>query len=155
MGVAVLKDTGGRGVAALNSRLRSLARSQVLVGVPRGPARADGASMALVAATVEFGRPEVKQPERPFLREGIRSAQPRLRELARNGARAVTDGVMEPDAALGLLGVAAAGEIKAYMAGPHFAPNAPATIAKKGSDQPTIDTGALRASITHVVERTP
>jgi hypothetical protein len=34
----------------------------------------------------------------------------------------------------------------------HWAPNAPSTIAAKGSDTPGIDTGAMRASIVYVVE---
>ncbi len=33
-----------------------------------------------------------------------------------------------------------------------WAPNAPATIARKGSDRPLIDTDALRKSITHIVK---
>jgi len=33
-----------------------------------------------------------------------------------------------------------------------WAPNAPSTIARKGSDRPLIDTGELRRSITHVEE---
>jgi hypothetical protein len=32
-----------------------------------------------------------------------------------------------------------------------WAPNKPATIARKGSDRPLIDTGALRASIVGIV----
>lgn len=34
----------------------------------------------------------------------------------------------------------------------HWAPNAPSTIAAKGSDRPLIDQGELRRSITHVEE---
>ena len=34
----------------------------------------------------------------------------------------------------------------------NLAPNAPSTIARKGSDRPLIDSGALRAALTYVVE---
>ena len=34
-----------------------------------------------------------------------------------------------------------------------WAPNSPATIARKGSDRPLIDTGELRKSITYVVRK--
>ena len=34
----------------------------------------------------------------------------------------------------------------------HWAPNTPGTIARKGSNRPLIDTGALRASIVGVVK---
>lgn len=37
----------------------------------------------------------------------------------------------------------------------NWAPNAPSTIARKGSDKPLIDTGALRAAITHVEKEEP
>ena len=35
--------------------------------------------------------------------------------------------------------------------GTHLAPNAPSTIARKGSSVPLIDTGALLNSITHII----
>ena len=37
--------------------------------------------------------------------------------------------------------------------GTHLAPNAPATIARKGSSTPLIDTGALLNSITYEVRK--
>jgi hypothetical protein len=34
----------------------------------------------------------------------------------------------------------------------HWAPNTPGTIARKGSDRPLIDTGALRQSIIGIIK---
>lgn len=147
--VKVIKDTQGAGVAALQRRLRASAQ-RVLVGVPAGPVEPDGTSMALVAATVEFGKED--QPERPFLRGGVRESLPQVRALARHDLAAVAQGTMTIPVALERAGAVAVGAVKEYMTGDNFAPNAPSTIAKKGSEQPTIDTGALRGSITHVVE---
>jgi hypothetical protein len=151
--VKVIRDTKGRGVAALQRRL-SPPPSRALIGVPSGKEAADGTSLALVAATVEFGHTAVHpdQPERPFLRGGIRSALPLCKRLARHDLAAVAEAKMSLGAALDRQGLAAVGAVKEYMAGSNFAPNAPATIAKKGSEQPTIDTGQLRQSITHRVE---
>jgi hypothetical protein len=147
--VKVIKDTKGAGVAALQRRLRASVQ-RVLIGVPAGPTEPDGASMALVAATVEFGKDN--QPERPFLRGGIRESLPQVRALAKHDLAAVSEGRMTIPVALERIGLVAVGSVKKYMAGDNFAPNAPSTIAKKGSSQPTIDSGALRQSITHVVE---
>lgn len=147
--VRVIKDTGGAGVAALQRRLRASV-SRVLVGVPAGPVEADGTSMALVAATVEFGKDN--QPERPFLRGGVRESLPQVRALAKHDLAAVAEGNMTIPMALERVGLVVVGSVKKYMAGDNFAPNAPSTIAKKGSSQPTINTSALRQAVTHVVE---
>lgn len=152
MSVHVLKDTEGRGLMALSQRLKKL-NKRVLIGVPVGaPAEADGASMALVAAVTEFGNPAKNQPERPFLRAGLRENFYRITRLNTSTLRMVAEDQMTAATALELLGAEAVGGVKKYMAGPHFAANAPSTIAKKGSSQPTIDTGALRQAITFVVE---
>lgn len=145
-----ISGTGFQGVARLADRMRRLADARVLVGVPKGKETADGESLALRAARVEFGAGN--SPERPFLRGGIRAATPKLKAQAAGLAKAVADDRMAPDTAAELLGASAAGEVKQYMTGPHFVPNAPSTIAKKGSSQPTIDSGQLRQAVTHTVE---
>lgn len=150
--VRVVKDTRGRGLQELADRLRAAANSRVKVGVPSGPTEQDGTSMALVAATVEFGKEN--QPERPFLRGGVRESLPQVRSLAAHDLAAVAEGRQTIAVALERAGAVAVGSVKKYMTGDHFAPNAPSTIAKKGSEQPTIDTAALRGSITSVVEAT-
>jgi hypothetical protein len=147
--VKVIKDTKGAGVAALQRRLRA-GIHRVLVGVPAGPTTPDGTSLAEVAAWTEFGTSTA--PERPFLRGGVREALPLCRQLAVNDLRAVAEGRMTIPMALERQGFAAEGSVKKYMAGDNFAPNAPSTIAKKGSEQPTIDSGQLRQAVTHIVE---
>jgi hypothetical protein len=121
------------------------------VGVPAGAGNEEnGASLAQVAGWVEFGTST--SPERPFLRGGVRTALPLCSRIARHDLAAVAEGKMSMGTALDRQGLAAVGAVKQYMAGPNFAPNAPATIAKKGSSQPTIDEGQLRQAVTHVVE---
>ena len=51
------------------------------------------------------------------------------------------------------LALKCAGEVQAMIAGGIAPPNAPSTIAKKGSSTPLIDTGQLRPSITGKVEQ--
>jgi len=149
--VRVIKDTHGAGLAALAKRLRA-GEHRVLVGVPRGAGvEENGASLALVAATVEFGKEN--QPERPFLRGGVRESLPTVRRAAARDLSSVAKGTKTLDAALEMSGVIATGAVKRYMAGPNFAPNAPSTIAKKGSSQPTIDSAQLRSAVTSVLEK--
>jgi hypothetical protein len=152
--VRIEGDTQLRGLAELQRRMDAARNKVVKVGVPSGPVEADGTSMALVASAVEFGRPSINQPERPFLRGGVNDSLPAVRQVAEHGLRAVVEGTRSTEAVLETMGAVAAGSVKQYMAGDHFAPNAPATIAKKKSSQPTIDTASLRQSVTHVVEAT-
>jgi hypothetical protein len=147
--VKVIKDTKGAGVAALQRRLQSSVQ-RVLIGVPAGKTDSDGNSLVEVAAWTEFGTSTA--PERPFLRGGIREALPLCRRLAANDLRAVAEGRMTLPMALERQGIAAVGVVKQYMTGSHFVPNSPRTIAKKGSSQPTIDSGALRQAVASVVE---
>jgi len=149
-GVKVIKDTGGDGLRALAERLRR-GEHRVLVGVPRGAgAEENGASLAQVAAWTEFGT--ATSPERPFLRGGVREALPQVRRLAASDLSGVARGTMTMNTALERTGVIAAGEVKRYMVGSNFAPNAPSTIVAKGSSQPTVDDAQLRQAITSVVE---
>jgi hypothetical protein len=146
--VRVIKDTNGAGLDALIKRLDK-GEHRVLVGVPAGKTEPDGKSTAFVAATVEFG---MIGPERPFLRGGVRAALPQVRRVAASDLSDVARGTKTMGVALDRAGIIGAGSVKAYMAGPNFAPNAPSTIARKGSSQPTVDTASVRQNITHVVE---
>jgi hypothetical protein len=157
--VRVIRDTKGRGLDELARRLRmGSPPPRELVGVPSGAKESDGTSLAQVAAWTEFGHPggeeggKGAQPERPFMRGGIRAGLPKIRRVARQDLAAVAGGHMGMATALDRMGAVGAGEIKRFMVGDNFAPNAPSTIARKGSDQPTIDSGSLRQQITHVPE---
>jgi hypothetical protein len=150
MSVRIIKDTHGAGLDALLKRMGK-GEQRVLVGVPSGAGNEpDGPSLAQVAAWTEFGTSTA--PERPFMRGGIRKALPAVSRTAARDLAAVAEGRKTMHGALEMAGVIGAGSVKEYMNGPHFVPNSPATIARKGSSQPTIDKAHLRQSVTHVVE---
>lgn len=151
MSVRVVKDTGGAGVKAIAKRLRA-GRHAVLVGIPAGKTEADGTSLALVAASNEFGVPSKNIPERPAFRRGIQRHRDQFRELNKRTLPMVADGRMTEEHALGLLGQAGAAAIKQEITEGNFAPNAPGTIRRKGSDKPLINSGALRQGITYVLD---
>jgi hypothetical protein len=150
MSVRVLKDTGGRGLEALARRIGK-ARDAVLIGVPSGKTEPDGKSSAQVAAWLEFGTS--RSPERPFLRVGIRSGLETFRRLARVDLVGIAEGTLTMDAALERQGAVAAGKVKEGFTTGEWAPNAPSTIERKGSDRPGIDTGAYRQSITYQLDK--
>ena len=57
--------------------------------------------------------------------------------------------------ALNRAGLIAQNVVRDWFTNPknHWAPNAPSTIARKGSDRPLIEWGELRKSLTYVLEK--
>lgn len=135
---------------AIVKRLNGM-RARVEVGVPAGPREKGGSSSALVASVHEFGSPARNIPQRSFLRGGIERNLPGL--IALNGANlaAIGRGQMDIETALGRLGQAAAAAVKREIIEGDFAPLKAATIKRKKSSRPLVDTGQLRQSVTYDV----
>lgn len=95
----------------------------------------------------ETGPHRITIPARPWLEPGVASATQEIIETIADG---IEDG-KTPDETLEAVGLVAAGAVKQYMTDLKTPPNAASTIKKKGSANPLIDTGALRASVTHSV----
>jgi hypothetical protein len=136
---------------------RSIAIQNAAESARKGAAKlaekaAEPISMAMVAATHEFGCPEQGIPERPFLRGGIRRGTPKFHKLNVANLRAVVLGEKGIDESIEMLGVVAVGEVKREFVVGKFVPNSLKTIERKGSSRPLIDTGSMRQSITYVLE---
>lgn len=166
---AVLKRVAGVqrmsayvGVPATTSK----ARSDQLLGMAETKSRKKAAQLRKAAeadvnnAELLFiftkGSPLRHQPARPVLQPAISAAKNQkiiVRELAKavranlHGDRA-TALVQTKRAALAGQNAARSWFTDAQNG---WAPNAPSTIARKGSDRPGIDTGAMRAAITGIV----
>jgi hypothetical protein len=104
----------------------------------------------------ENGSPKRKIPARPVLKPAIEADG--NKQAITNEIKASIRSTMEGDkdgAEKNMLRAAIAGQNAArkWFTDPrnNWAPNAPSTIARKGSDRPLIDTGAMRASIVGVV----
>lgn len=105
----------------------------------------DGALTVVEVAEVnEYG---LGPPARPFLgpwADSNADTMPRrMREEYEAALKAGADPIMRLDA----LAQVAAGEVQAKISGGIAPPNAPSTIARKGSSTPLIDTNQLRSSI--------
>lgn len=106
-----------------------------------------GMTNAAIGAANHFGVPG-HIPARPWLDVGVATGNPRYLKILEQ--------CVEKDepvqVALGRIGVEAVGFTQVYMTNLRTPPNAAYTIAKKGSDNPLIDTGLLRQSVTFKIE---
>jgi hypothetical protein len=135
----------------LAERLKSDTR--VLAGVPKGAGvYEDGLTLATVAAVNNFGSADGKIPPRPVLQPAIEKGAPQYQRLAELMIPKVLTGEMSMRILLEQMGQLAEGHIKQEITDLRDPPNAESTIAKKGSDNPLIDTGAFRQSIRYVID---
>lgn len=92
---------------------------------------------------------KIEIPARPWLEPGVVSATEEVTKIIEDGIAAD-----QPlDQILEAIGVVAAGTVKVYMTELKTPPNAASTIRKKGSSNPLIDSGAMRASVTYQVQQ--
>ena len=121
----------------------------VTVGVHEGAGihpKSEGETFAEIAIKNHFGSGNI--PARPFLDVGVETVIPEIKracesELAKGN----------PIKALERMGRIAVGGVQKYMTDLQYPPNAPYTIKQKGSSNPLIDTGALRANITSEIHK--
>ena len=108
---------------------------------------------AFIATVNEFGAPRANVPERSFMRSTMDEQRAAFIKKTRKLLRQITKGRMDSNKALRLLGVAIRRAIKKKIVDLNSPPNAPSTIAAKGSSNPLIDSGQmLRAVQYQVVE---
>lgn len=93
-----------------------------------------------------FGNP-APIPARPWLLPGVESATQDIVDTIASGIESglPNNQIMEQ------VGAFAAGATQQYITDLRDPPNAPYTIEKKGSDNPLIDSGVLRSSVTYKV----
>ena len=87
-------------------------------------------------------------PARPWLVPGVESGR---KEQIEAFVETFVKTGGNSEAALEAAAATAVGNVQQYMTDLKTPPNAPSTIAKKGSSNPLIDSGMLRGSVTHSV----
>ena len=90
-------------------------------------------------------------PARPYIRSTVDENQEKYGRLIEQLFTRVVDGTLDVFGALELLGMRVESDIKRKMTTLKSPANKPSTIRKKGSENPLINTGHLRASIRYVV----
>ncbi|WP_210209675.1 hypothetical protein [Aureimonas flava] len=131
--------------------------TKVKVGFPSGKA---GADIVQRAVWNEFGTRGGASgggwggpvPERPFMRNAMRSNRGKYQRAMAAGAREVLRSSTSLRSILPRLGALAQGDIQAEITALRSPPNSPVTIALKGSSNPLIDTGEMRQRVTWQVE---
>ncbi len=116
-----------------------------------GTAGREGTPIVVVAASNEFGTSDGRVPERSFIRSTVDEELPNLKLIRDRVVARVVEGTLRPRQAIGLLGAYLQGKIRAKIDSNVPPPNAPSTIAAKGSSHTLIDTGNLKQAITFEV----
>lgn len=123
----------------------------VKVGFPQGKAEADGTPVAMIAATHEFGSPERGIPERSFLRSSMHENAQKYVRLNKLNLVSILRGGLTADQALGQLGEMAKGDVQVKIRSGDFTPLKQATMDRKGSSKPLVDTGQMVQSVSYEV----
>ena len=137
-----VKDRGLKDVVA---RIKAAKDIRVTVGV-----HGDG-ELATYAAANEFGTEDI--PERSFLRRTVDTRRADIATVIEKSFEQVVAGRLTPEAAGARLGAWVQAAVRKTIQSHVPPPNAPATIAKKGSSATLIDEGRLRQGITFNVEK--
>jgi len=149
-----LKDIDRGWRAAIQSMAAAAGRpgAHVVVGWPEGSPQHAGSSMtvAQIASIHEFGLPP-HIPERSMLRATCELNSEKYTEALRKIGIGITYARIDLRRGLDLLGITIKGDVQKRIAAGIMPPNAPSTIARKGSSKPLIHTGQMRAALDHEV----
>nr|DAK80367.1 MAG TPA: virion morphogenesis protein [Caudoviricetes sp.] len=141
-------------IEKLEGKIAELKGLSVVVGVTaKSNARSDEITNADLAMIHEFGSPAHNIPERSFLREPLINNAEAVANLAKNAIGKFIAGEISLETALGYVGEEAKGISKAAVADGISPALKPATIKRKKSSKPLIDTGQLLNSITYEVRK--
>lgn len=126
---------------------------KVKVGLPAGEADSDNIQKAIWnefgtrggASGGGWGGPV---PERPFMRNAMRSNRSKYLSAMRTSAAKILRGDTGLATVLSKLGILAQGDVQAEITSLSSPPNSPVTVAIKGSSSPLIDSGEMRSAVT-------
>ena len=108
-------------------------------------------SMLDVAMWNELGT--ANTPSRPFLRQSVDDNASKISAFCRAQLQRIAQGSADAQDVLNKIGVMQKGLVQEKIGNGSFEANAPATVKKKGSDKPLIDTGRMRQSVGYIVRR--
>ncbi|WP_298036430.1 hypothetical protein [uncultured Campylobacter sp.] len=141
-------------IEKLEGKITEIMGLSVVVGVTaKSNARSDELTNADLAMIHEFGSPAHNIPERSFLRKPLINNAEAVANLAKNAIGKFIAGEMSAAEALGVIGEEAKGISKEAVTNGISPALKPATIKRKKSSKPLIDTGQLLNSITYEVRK--
>lgn len=137
-----------RGWEKLMQEYEKTKGSHTKIGVQSTDKHHDGESLVTIAAQNEFGTDKI--PSRPFMRNSFDKNKANINTIIDTEYNKVLSGYVDIKKSLGRVGAWYQGVVQSEITNLTEPPNAPSTIEKKGSSNPLIDTGRMRASIRHV-----
>lgn len=140
-----------------NEILRNIIKSygslpQIAIGFPvslrtkSGTKYGDGTNVVDVAIWNQFGTPTI--PSRPFLTSSRGSMISSTIHIRRKMIQELNSGRADVDAAANQIGALCSSIVKRSITEWQDPPNAASTIEKKGDNNPLVDTGLMRQSVT-------
>lgn len=132
----------------VREQMQKLRAKSAYVGLPAGV----GGDLVMRGAVHQFGSVSRGIPARPWLDKGAAEGAGKYARLAKNKIADVVTGDMAIHTYYGLLGEIGKSEIQKYLISGSFTPLSPATIKRKGSSKPLIDTGQMRNAITYEIK---
>ena len=153
MGVRIIRRNNN--IPRVIQSLKDLKKYDIEVGI----FGSSGTEYVMIAGVQEFGitirkeRGSIVIPERSFLRSTFDDKNNEWFKFMRKQMEHVINGRINAQMLCERLGAKMVGDIQEKLTDINSPPNAPATIAKKGSSNPLIDTGGLRQRITCKVVR--
>lgn len=145
----VTKDID-RGWNRIKREIAKMDGAYVKTGIQQGEPGHDGVPMVTIAAANEFGTDSI--PERSFVRSSFDENQRPYHQMMSGLASDIYRGTTTVKLALSVAGERIQADIQKKITDIRTPPNAPSTIAQKGTDNPLIDDGDLRRSIRYVVQ---
>ena len=134
------------------AEIEKLKKLQVRVGFQQGTAQEeDGTDICDVVMWNELGTSST--PSRPFLAMSVDDNADKINAFLKGQLKLLAQGRTTAEGILKAIGVFQKGLIQEKIKSGDFEPNAPSTIAKKGSDKPLIDTGTMRQSVNFAVTK--
>jgi hypothetical protein len=109
--------------------------------------------MAMIAAVHEYGSPKRGVPERSFIRGWVDGDKAVINKFILSLLRKIEDGKLYAEQALKLLGNYGVAGIRHKITTGPFQALKEATIKRKKSSKPLLDTGQLRGGIHYKVEK--
>lgn len=147
----LLKGKGSAATRRLEKLTKEMSDKCVEIGFnEQSGSYENGITMAQVAAWNEFGTE--RSPSRPFMRQTIKDYQDDIMKFTTESLRSAAESHGDVKTVLNQVGSYTKGKMQKEIRDGEWTPNAPSTIARKGSDKPLIDTGQMRQRIVYVVK---
>lgn len=149
--MVVIKDTNR--IPDIIPELDKLGQKTLKVGIfGNAPSGGKNITMVELANIHEFGTMNGHIPARSFVRSTFAEQTSAWQNMAVQLVGKVARGEIKADQAYKQLGARITRDVQRKITDLKSPPNAQSTIKQKGSANPLIDTGAMRASVTWEVE---